>query len=483
MNHHQPDACRGEECQVLAIRHAPLAVEGLCVGDAEVPCAVPAEEAAARMRPLLDGLAFAQVWSSPRSRCLDPARWLAAHLGATVHVDPRLREINLGVWQGRAWSDIEAADGAGLRAWMSDWIAVAPPGGERPAQLSARVAAWWNELPGGRHLLVAHAGVMRALRVLVHGEGWAQAMRAPAPYLHGQWFVRGAALLVCLACLFGIASTGIGCSRVADARRAQPVVRVVSQTVGSDELLLALAQPAQVAALSHLALEPAYSAVAEQARAYSHLHRDGDVESILKFQPTLVLLANYSREELVTQVERAGIETLVFDRYDTLDDAYANLHRLAAKLGPAAEARATHIEAEGRARLEALRARLEGRPRVRVIAPSTYGLIPGADSTFQDLCDHAGAENLAASLGHLQGHAPAPEEQMLTWPVDLVVVAGPDREQAMAPFRDLFPYRFMPAIQQGRAAVLLPHQLSGVSQHRVEAYERLARALHPEAFP
>ena len=34
-------------------------------------------------------------------------------------------------------------------------------------------------------------------------------------------------------------------------------VRVVSQTVGTDELLLALAEPEQVAALSHLARETA----------------------------------------------------------------------------------------------------------------------------------------------------------------------------------------------------------------------------------
>jgi iron complex transport system substrate-binding protein len=33
-------------------------------------------------------------------------------------------------------------------------------------------------------------------------------------------------------------------------------VRVVSQSVGTDELLLALAEPGQIAALSHLANDP-----------------------------------------------------------------------------------------------------------------------------------------------------------------------------------------------------------------------------------
>jgi iron complex transport system substrate-binding protein len=265
-------------------------------------------------------------------------------------------------------------------------------------------------------------------------------------------------------------------------QRPSNSVRMVSQTVGSDELLLALAEPEQIAALSHRALEPAFSAVADQAKAYPHLKSDGDTESILKYKPTLVLFANYSRAELVTQIRRAGVKTLMFDSYDSLDDAYANLRSLARELGPKAQARADSIIADGRARVEALRKRLSGIAPVRVIAPSVFGMIPGAGTTFQDLCDHAGADNLAASLGHLRGHAPPPEEQMLTWPIDRVVLAGDDRNSVLARFREQPPYQFLPAIKEGRAALLLPYQMSCVSHHRVEAYERLARELHPEAF-
>jgi iron complex transport system substrate-binding protein len=277
--------------------------------------------------------------------------------------------------------------------------------------------------------------------------------------------------------LAGVLSTVASCPQ-----RPSISVRVVSQTVGSDELLLALAEPGQIAALSHRALEPAFSAVADQAKAYPHLKSDGDTESILKYKPTLVLFANYSRAELVTQIRRAGVKTLMFDSYDSLDDAYANLRSLARELGPKAQTRADSIIADGRARVEALRKRLAGVVPVRVIAPSVFGMIPGAGTTFQDLCDHAGADNLATSLGHLRGHAPPPEEQMLTWPIDRVVLAGDDRNSVLARFREQPPYQFLPAIKEGRVAWLLPYQMSCVSHFRVEGYERLARELHPEAF-
>jgi iron complex transport system substrate-binding protein len=252
------------------------------------------------------------------------------------------------------------------------------------------------------------------------------------------------------------------CVGLAAVLRANPeATRVVSQTVGTDELLLAVAAPGQIAALSSLSRRHAYSAVADQAGAYPQLPQAADAESVLKYSPTLVLCADYSRAELVAQLRRAGVKVIVFDRYYSLEDDYNNLRRLARELGPTAEARAAPVS---------------------VIAPSTYGIIPGDDSTFQDLCDHAGADNVASTLGHLHGHEHAPDEQMLTWPVDKVVVAGADLASALAPFRAMPPYKYMAAVRKGRAVLIKPWQLGCVSFHRVDAYEALARALHPEAF-
>ena len=66
---------------------------------------------------------------------------------------------------------------------------------------------------------------------------------------------------------------------------------------------------------------------------------------------------------------------------------------------------------------------------------------------------------------------------------ETVVLGGLDLESALAPIRAQPPYRYLPAVQAGRAVLLAPWQLSCVSQHRVDGYERLARALHPEVFP
>jgi len=262
---------------------------------------------------------------------------------------------------------------------------------------------------------------------------------------------------------------------------AAPAVRVVSQTVGSDELLLAVAAPEQVAALSHLARDPVFSGVAREAAALPQIDI-GDAETILRHRPTLALFADYSRIDLIEQVRRAGVQVIIFDRYGSLADAHANLRRLAAALGPDAEARADRIIKKNTDRLASLRARLARLASVKVIAPSTYGVIAGADTTFQDLCDHAGAENLATSIGGLRGHAAPPAEALLTWPVERLVLSGGELAAALAPYRRLPPYQFMPSVREARAVVIPAWMLGCVSHLRVDAYEYLARQLHPSIF-
>jgi iron complex transport system substrate-binding protein len=252
--------------------------------------------------------------------------------------------------------------------------------------------------------------------------------------------------------------------------------------VGSDELLLAVAAPEQIAALSHLAGDAEYSSASDEAKAFAKLEAGGDAEGVLKFRPTLVVFADYSRPELVAQVRRGGVKVLIFHRYASLTDAHDNLRTLARELGPEAEARAEAVIADGERRLRNLSDKLRGARAVKVIAPSVYGVIPGAQTNVQDLCDHAGAENLATTLGGLRGHAKTPSESLLAWPVERVIVAGENEEAALAPFRTLPPFQFLEAVKKGRVALLKPWQLSCVSHRRIDAYEQLARALHPEVF-
>jgi iron complex transport system substrate-binding protein len=252
--------------------------------------------------------------------------------------------------------------------------------------------------------------------------------------------------------------------------------RVVSQAVGTDELLLALADPGQIAALSHISHDALFSPVAAEAGRFPAL-RDSDAESVLRYHPDLVLAASFSRPETLALLKRAGVRLVVLDRFDSLEDVYASLRILGRELGQ--EARAEAVIAQCRTRVDALAARLKGVRPTRVLSASAYPFTSGAGTTFQDLCDHAGALNVAAEAG-LKGHAPTPSEALLTWRIDVLVATGGGDAQAR--LGAIPHYRVLPAFKAGRIVVLPDAIMSSLSHHRIAAYEALARALHPERF-
>jgi iron complex transport system substrate-binding protein len=254
--------------------------------------------------------------------------------------------------------------------------------------------------------------------------------------------------------------------------------RVVSQTVGTDDLLLAIAEPGQIAALSHLARDPRYSPSAQAAGRFPCL-RNGSAEDILRFRPDLVLVASYTDPATVALLRRAKVDLLMVDRFDSLDDLFANARRLGRALGR--QDRAEALIRAWRTRVAALEARLRGCRPVRVLAVGFYPFTAGGGTTFQDICDHACALNVAAEAG-LRGHVPTPNERILTWKVDVLVEPGEPGADLKAPLKDLPPYTFMEAYRLGHIVGMPDALLAATSQARLDAYEWLARALHPEAF-
>jgi len=253
--------------------------------------------------------------------------------------------------------------------------------------------------------------------------------------------------------------------------------RVVSKAVGTDELLLALADPGQIAALSHISHDAEFSPVAVEARRFPAI-KDSDAESVLRFRPDLVLAASYTRPETLALLRRAKVRLVVLDRFDTLEDVFASLRLVGQELGQAA--RAENLIRSCRARVERLAARLSGARPVRVLSAGIYPFTSGTGTTFQDLCDHAGAVNVGAEAG-LQGQAPTPSEKLLTWNVEaLVTTNDPDIQARLG---EIPHYRALKAFQAGRLVKLPGPLMSSVSHHRIEAYELLARALHPDRFP
>jgi len=156
------------------LRHArPLVESGVCYGALDVAADATATMAAAQQAAaeLPPGLT---VWYSPLQRCERLAqvlRGLRADL--TYQVEPRLREMDFGTWEGLRWDAVPRPE---MDAWVGDFSHYRVGGAEVTQAVLARtaqaVADFRLTLRASGHsqgVWITHAGVIRCVALLAQG--------------------------------------------------------------------------------------------------------------------------------------------------------------------------------------------------------------------------------------------------------------------------------------------------------------------------
>ena len=132
--------------------------------------------------PEIDRLDEAEAFfASPLERAretMDIARDAMGLKPGRYHLDPVLKELSFGVWEGLTWPEIEVRDAKGLRARRKDRWAFAPEGGESYAMLAVRLRPWLDGL-SEHAFVISHGGVARVLMALIAGVPPAKAVEAP----------------------------------------------------------------------------------------------------------------------------------------------------------------------------------------------------------------------------------------------------------------------------------------------------------------
>ena len=103
--------------------------------------------------------------ASPLGRARETMELLRASLGLpcdAYRVDPRLREIGFGEWEGLTLREVRARDARALAERERDKWRFTPPGAESYADVAARMREWYEALKGDA-VVVAHGGTARAL--------------------------------------------------------------------------------------------------------------------------------------------------------------------------------------------------------------------------------------------------------------------------------------------------------------------------------
>ena len=178
---------------VVLIRHGQTDwnVEGRWQGQADPPLNDRGREQAHHAAQYQRRFGIAALYSSDLRRAMETAQIIGAEMRLPVIPQPRLREINLGKWQGMLSADIEAQYPDEFRRWHTLPLTARPPDGEDVPTLATRVLETVNEIierhPRQRVGIVAHelpiavvlcrsAGVgLEHLRDMIPGNGvWSE---------------------------------------------------------------------------------------------------------------------------------------------------------------------------------------------------------------------------------------------------------------------------------------------------------------------
>jgi alpha-ribazole phosphatase len=157
--------------EIILIRHGETDwnIEGRYQGQSDVPLNQNGIQQAKEMANRIRHYQFNAIISSDLSRAKQTAEILSETCESPLQIDPRLREINQGEWEGMLYADIRSRYSKAFEERLHNPLDVAPPGGETVGQVRDRVLEAIQEIveqfPDGIVAIVSHGLSLAIIKV------------------------------------------------------------------------------------------------------------------------------------------------------------------------------------------------------------------------------------------------------------------------------------------------------------------------------
>ena len=153
---------------VYLLRHGDIRQDTIkrYIGQADIALNTLGRNQAFSWRRELAPIPLRRIYCSDLSRAHETACIIAEGRNAPVQALPKLREINLGAWDGQAIDDVRRIYEGEYEKRGADMVYYRPPAGECFADVAARVIPLFEEIvrnSAGNLLIVAHAGVNKVI--------------------------------------------------------------------------------------------------------------------------------------------------------------------------------------------------------------------------------------------------------------------------------------------------------------------------------
>ena len=166
--------CGTEIREIVFIRHGTTSwnVEKRYLGHTDIGLLPDVEREMASLRESFSAITWDALYCSDLLRCRQTMERIAPVQAGQAQLDPRLREIDFGQWEGLTYDELK--DNPHYRDWIDAPQDVTPPGGEpwqafaaridsflKECLLSASPARYSGKNPAPAIAVVTHGGVIR----------------------------------------------------------------------------------------------------------------------------------------------------------------------------------------------------------------------------------------------------------------------------------------------------------------------------------
>lgn len=204
-------------------------------------------------------------------------------------------------------------------------------------------------------------------------------------------------------------------------RADDPPKRIVSLNMCADQLLLALADPDQIAALSRYARDPRLNALAGDATHFPSA--PPAAEAVLMLKPDLVLAGGFTPPATRDLLADQGIPLADVGSVETVPAAREQIRAIATRVGhpDRGEALVARIDAA----LADAHRRVTGDGRTALYL-QRRGFVSGARTLIGDLLTRLGFQSAAQAFG-VGSVGAVPLERLVATPPDILIVGARDR--------------------------------------------------------
>ena len=265
----------------------------------------------------------------------------------------------------------------------------------------------------------------------------------------------------------------------------EPPQRILTYSLGHDEMVIALVAPERIAAIGKFATNDSYSNITEQALEVPIFEKGA--ENVLAANPDLFIVSKFTKQDIVDLVKEAGVPVVRPALENSAEGNIPNILLLGYMFGT--EDRALELVAEIRSRLALVAERVpspgdESRPAVISISRYSDSIsVSAGGTTGSAIVETAGGVDAAARDG-LDGFQTISVESIAAMNPDFIII--PQAGDGAVSLRDDLMkdpvLASVTAIADGEVHIVDAPSFITLSHWNVRGIERTAEIMFPDRF-